>query len=71
MAGTKITQLQESATPGRRFGTFSGKVPSSGRTVGKLTQLQLSATPGRRYGTFSGRGSSAGTFWIFGDFVLQ
>lgn len=72
---TKITQLGDSGTPGRRFGSFSGKPAASGRTVGKILQLQLSGTPGRRFGSFAARGSggggTAGAFYIFGDAVIS
>lgn len=57
----KITQLGDTATPGRRLGSFAGRSPSGGRTVGKIIQLALSAVSGRRYGSFSGRSSGGGS----------
>ncbi len=51
------TQLQPNATPGRAYGSFSGKVQTRG---GPFTQLQLGAWPGMRYGSFSGKAPAAG-----------
>lgn len=70
-----VTQLGESATPGRRMGSFASKPAGSTHQVGKIIQLALSGVSGRRYGAFTGRGGGAtatsSAFYLFGEQVLR
>lgn len=52
------TQLQPTATPGKRYSSFAGKPASAGSAGTPITQLAPTATPGRRYGSFTGKPSS-------------
>lgn len=48
-----FTQLTLGATPGRRYGSFAGKV--GGPATVPITQLGPNALPGQRYGSFAGK----------------
>src|SRR3990170_4101410 len=57
-----FTQLVPNALPGRRYGSFSGKTPSSLHPVGIITQLMPGALPGARYSSFAGKPSFPAQF---------
>lgn len=55
-----FTQLVPSAVPGRRYGSFAGRFPSSVmKGDGPFTQLMAYATPGQRFGSFANKAQEA------------
>ena len=59
-----LTQLNPTALPGGRYGSFAGKEADSGvapgpHNPGTITQLHPTALPGGRYGSFAGKESGA------------
>lgn len=55
MAGTKITQLEPTALPGRRYGAFSGKTMPPTHPVDEITRLWPYGGPGHIRGSFAGK----------------